>query len=298
MQLKDLLRGTGVAIITPFDKEGEVDFHALGNLIEYIIGNGVEYIVSLGTTGETPVLNRQEKIDIIDFTTRTIDKRVPLVIGVAGNNTRAVIEDLQHFPLAGADAILSASPYYNRPSQEGIYQHYEAIAKESPKPIILYNVPARTGRNMTAETTLRLAHHVENIAGIKEASGDLVQCMKILKDAPTHFAVISGDDALALPQIACGMTGLISVAANAFPATMSAMVQSALASDFLKSKAINDSLMDAYDLMFEENNPAGVKAVLTEMKIIQNYLRLPGIPVSGNLQMRINDLIASNPDLH
>lgn len=298
MEFKDLLRGTGVAIITPFDKEGEVDFHALGELIEYIIGNGVEYIVSLGTTGETPVLSHQEKIDVIDYTTRIINKRVPLVIGVAGNNTKAVIEDLHHFPLDGAEAILSASPYYNKPSQEGIFQHYQAIAKESPKPVILYNVPARTGRNMSAETTLRLAHHVDNICGIKEASGDLVQCMKILKDAPSHFAVVSGDDALALPQIACGMTGLISVAANSFPATMSAMVQSALSSDFAKAKALNDSLMDAYDLMFEENNPAGVKAILAEMKIIQNFLRLPGIPVSGSLQMRINNFIASNPGLH
>jgi len=298
MQLKNLLRGAGVAIITPFNKKLEVDFDALGNLLEYIIAGGIEYIVSLGTTGETPVLSKQEKKDIIDFTARTINKRVPLVVGVGGNNTSAVIEDLESFPLDEAVAVLSAGPYYSRPSQEGIFKHYQELARHSPKPILIYNVPARTGKNITAATTLRLAHEVENIGGIKEASGDIHQCMLILRDAPAHFAVVSGDDGLVLPQIACGMTGVVSVAANAFPKEVSTMINHALSSDFESAKKINDWLMDACQLMFEENNPAGVKAFLSEMKIIQNELRLPVVPVSADLHHRINKFLTQSEPVH
>jgi len=294
MELKELLRGTGVAIITPFKANGDVDFDALANLIEYIIGNGVEFIVSLGTTGETPVLSEQEKKDLILFTGRVIAKRVPLVVGVGGNNTKAVIEDLEQLPLDEAVAVLSASPYYNKPSQEGLFQHYRALAQNSPKPVILYNVPSRTGRNLNAETVLKLAAETDKIAGIKEAGGDFSQCIKILKNCPPGFFVVSGDDALAMPQIACGMTGVISVAANAFPKAMSDMIRASLLSNFKKAKEINDSLSDAYDLMFEENNPAGVKAFLAEMNIIKNVLRLPVTPVSSGLQHRIKTFMASS----
>lgn len=292
MEFKDLLRGTGVAIITPFKQNGDVDFDSLGNLIEYIISNGVEYIVSLGTTGETPVLSKSEKMDIVNFTATSIGKRVPLVVGIGGNNTREVVADLQMAPLQDAVAVLSASPYYSRPSQEGLFQHYLQLSKNSPRPVILYNVPSRTGRNLNADTVIRLAKESENIIGIKEAGGDFSQCMEILKKCPPGFVVVSGDDALAMPQIACGMTGVISVAANAFPRAMSDMVRHALSGNFSEAKVINDQLSDAYELMFEENNPAGVKAFLSEIGIIKNILRLPVVPVNTGLQHRIRALLA------
>ncbi|MCW5915768.1 MAG: 4-hydroxy-tetrahydrodipicolinate synthase [Ferruginibacter sp.] len=298
MEIKELLRGTGVAIITPFKENGDIDFDSLGNLIEYIIENGIEYIVSLGTTGETPVLSKREKIDIVNFTGTAISKRVPLVVGIGGNNTREVLEDLQDFPLQEAVAILSTSPYYSRPSQEGLFLHYMELAQASPKPILLYNVPSRTGRNLDADTVLRLAKASDNIIGIKEAGGDFSQCIRILKDCPSHFMVVSGDDALAMPQIACGMTGVISVAANAFPKAMSRMVQHALNSNFGDAKEVNDLLSDAYDLMFEENNPAGVKAFLSEQKLIKNVLRLPVSPVSTNLQHRIRTFMGESKLVH
>ncbi|MBA4167112.1 MAG: 4-hydroxy-tetrahydrodipicolinate synthase, partial [Chitinophagaceae bacterium] len=200
MSLRETLKGTGVAVVTPFNSRGEVDFDALEKVIESVITNGVEYIVTLGTTGETPTLSKEEKVDIIQFTYEKTKSRVPVIVGIGGNNTRELINDLETFPLDEATAVLSASPYYNKPSQEGLYQHYKAFAKVSPKPVLLYNVPGRTGRNMTAETTIRLANEVPNIAGIKEASGDMAQCMEILRDKPRDFLVVSGDDALALPQ--------------------------------------------------------------------------------------------------
>lgn len=294
MKLKELLKGTGVAIVTPFKVNGDVDFDGLANLIEYILGNGVEFIVSLGTTGETPVLSRQERIDIINFTGQVISKRVPLVVGIGGNNTSEVIDDLNKFPLQDAVAVLSTSPYYSRPSQEGLYQHYKELAHHSPKPIILYNVPSRTGRNLNAQTVLKLAKEEAHIIGIKEAGGDFGQCIKILKECNPDFLVLSGDDALAMPQIACGMTGVISVAANAFPKAMSTMIRASLQADFKKAKEWNDLLWEAYDLMFEENNPAGVKAFLAEMKIIQNRLRLPVVPVSTGLHHRINTFMTTS----
>ena len=211
MSLRKTLTGTGVAIITPFSNDLSVDYAALEKLINYIVDNGVNYIVTLGTTGETPVLSTDEKIEIIHFTQKLIAGRVPMVVGIGGNDTASVIKDLQTYPLEGAVAVLSASPYYNKPSQEGIYQHYKALAAASPKPIILYNVPGRTGRNMTAATTLKLAG-VKNIAGVKEASNDIQQAMEILKGRPDDFLVTSGDDDLVLPEMACGMDGVISVA--------------------------------------------------------------------------------------
>ena len=280
MSLKQVLKGTGVAVITPFKSNFEIDFKALGDVIDSLINGGVEYLVTLGTTGETPVLDNQEKIDIVNFTFEKVADRVPVVVGIGGNNTHELIQDLHKFPLDKAVAVLSASPYYNKPSQEGLYYHYKAIAEASPKPIILYNVPGRTGRNMSAETTLKLAHDVPNIVGLKEAGGDMAQCMLLLRDRPADFLVVSGDDALALPQLACGMDGVISVAANAYPRAFSDMVRNCLNGDFVSAKLLNDVLIDAYDLMFKENNPAGVKAFMTEQGLIQNYLRLPVVPLS------------------
>lgn len=283
MSLKTQLRGTGVALVTPFKKDLSVDFDALGKVIDAMIAGGVEYLITLGTTGETPTLEKQEKKDIVNYTFEKVDGRVPVVVGVGGNNTAELIKDLSYFPLEKATAVLSAAPYYNKPSQEGIFQHYKAVAEASPKPIILYNVPGRTGRNMSAATTVRLAHEVGNVAGMKEASGDMVQCMEILRDVPQDFLVVSGDDALAMAQIACGMDGVISVAANAFPKQFSDMVRAALNSDMKAAKNLNDPLLKAYDLMFAENNPSGVKAFMFEQGLIQNEVRLPVVPLSTGL---------------
>lgn len=286
MSLHQQLQGTGVAVITPFDADLRVDFDALGKVIDSLINGGVEYLVTLGTTGETPTLDKQEKLDIVKYTFEKVADRVPVVVGIGGNNTAELVKDLHHFPLEKAVAVLSASPNYNKPSQEGIYQHYKVLAAESPKPILLYNVPGRTGRNMTAETTLRLAE-VPNIGGMKEASGDMAQCMQLLRDLPKDFLLVSGDDALALPQLACGMHGVISVAANAFPAQFSNMVRACLANKFPEAKSINDKLINVYDLMFVENNPAGVKAFMTEMGLIGNYLRLPVVPLSEGVYSKV-----------
>ena len=291
MSLNNMLRGTGVAVITPFKSNFEIDFEALGKVIDHLIEGKVEYLVTLGTTGETPVLDKQEKLDIVNFTFEKVASRVPVVVGIGGNNTHELIQDLQKFPLEKAAAVLSASPYYNKPSQEGLFCHYKAIAEAWPKPIILYNVPGRTGRNMSAATTLKLAHEVPNIMGIKEASGDMAQCMTILRDKPADFQVVSGDDALALPQLACGMDGVISVAANAYPRAFSDMVRNCLNGHFAAAKTINDQLMDAYDLMFTENNPAGVKAFMFEQGLIGNHMRLPVVPLSKEVHEKVKTFL-------
>jgi 4-hydroxy-tetrahydrodipicolinate synthase len=287
MSIRDLLKGTGVALVTPFAKDGSVDYESLDKLINYVIQGGVQYVVTLGTTGETPTLSKQEKLDIIAATFTSVSARVPVVIGIGGNNTAEVVKDIESFPVEKAAAILSASPYYNKPSQEGIYQHYKAIASATNKPVILYNVPGRTGSNITAATTLRLANDIENIAGIKEASGNLNQCMEILKDKPQEFLVVSGDDNLAMAQIACGMRGVISVAANCFPKDFAAMVNAALESDFNEARALNNKMLGGYELLFAENNPAGVKAFLAELGVIQNNLRLPVVPLSQPVHDKI-----------
>ena len=273
------LSGTGVALVTPFRSNMEIDELALARVIEHVIAGGVEYIVTLGTTGETPTLSRDEKVRIAKFTLDVVNHRVPVVIGAGGSDTREVICEIERLPTDDSVALLSASPYYSKPSQEGIYQHYKTIAAASPKPVLIYNVPGRTARNVNVATILRLAD-VPNIAGIKEAGGDMAQCAMILKDCPSDFLVVSGDDALAFPQIAIGMRGVISVAANSFPAAFSNMVRAALAGDFKKAKKLNDGLIDGYDLLFVENNPAGVKAALAELGIIENNLRLPLVPLS------------------
>ncbi|UPK69017.1 4-hydroxy-tetrahydrodipicolinate synthase [Chitinophaga filiformis] len=281
------LRGTGVALVTPFKKDESIDWNALEKVIDHVISGGVDYVVSLGTTGETPTLSSEEKLDIMKFTFEKVNKRVPVVVGIGDYNTSDVVKRLQTCPLDEAVAVLSVAPYYSKPSQEGLFQHYKAVAAASPKPIILYNVPGRTGRNMTAQTTLRLANEVPNIVAMKEASGDMIQCMQIIKDKPKDFLVVSGDDALAFPQIATGMDGLISVAANYFAKDMAAMVKAALANDIPAARELHYKLQDSFDLMFEENNPAGVKAFMAEAGLIENVFRLPVVPVSAGLQSRI-----------
>lgn len=287
MSLRQTLKGTGVAIVTPFNEDESVDFNALEKVIDFTVGNGVNYIVSLGTTGETPTLSKQEKLDIVKFTIEKINNRVPVVVGIGGNNTKEIVSAVESFPLDKAVAVLSAAPYYNKPSQEGIFQHYKAIANASPKPIILYNVPGRTGRNMEPSTTLRLAKEVENIGGIKEAGNSIPQCMQILRDRPEDFLVVSGDDDLVLPELSAGIDGVISVAANCFPKEFSAMVQAGLKSDFATATKLNDPLIEVYNLLFTENNPAGVKAFLYELGLIKNVLRLPLVPLSDGVHQKI-----------
>lgn len=291
--LREILRGTGVALVTPFKEDKSIDFEALQELINFVIEGGVQYIVSLGTTGETPTLSKEEKLDVLQTTFTTVSARVPIVIGVGGNNTAEVIKELETLPVEKATAVLSASPYYNKPSQEGIFQHYKAVAEATRKPIILYNVPGRTGSNISAATTVRLANEIENIAGIKEASGNMAQCMQILCDKPEEFMVVSGDDNLTMAQIACGMDGVISVAANCFPKDFSSMVTEALAGNFLKARALNNSLLAGYELLFAENNPAGVKAFLAEQGILSNYLRLPLVPLSNGLHQQVRTYLST-----
>ncbi len=288
--LRQTLKGTGVALVTPFKKDKTIDFAALENLIEIQIAGGVDYLVTLGTTGESVVLSDQEKVEVFNCTVNKAKGRVPIVIGIGGNNTAKVIEDFKKFDLSKVTAILSVTPYYNKPSQEGLYQHYMALADAAPKPILLYNVPGRTGRNMTAATTLRLAAH-PNIVGIKEAGPEMAQTIAILKDRPSDFLVVSGDDEIVMAQIACGMDGVISVAANAFPKPFSDMIRYCMAGDFSMAKRLNDLLIEGYSYMYEENNPSGIKAYMFEQGIIENELRLPLVPVSAGLQQKIHDYL-------
>jgi 4-hydroxy-tetrahydrodipicolinate synthase len=294
MSLRETLRGTGVALITPFQSNTSIDYTALEKVIDFVIAGGVEYVVTLGTTGETPTLSKEEKKQIALFTYEKVAGRVPVVVGIGGNNTAELLQELASFPLDKAAAVLSASPYYSKPSQEGLFLHYKALAEASPKPLLLYNVPGRTGRNLSAATTIRLAREVKNVAGIKEASGDMAQCMEILRDKPDDFLVVSGDDALAFPQIACGMEGVISVAANGFPRPFSDMVRLALKGDLRGAKALNDRLIAGYEIMFAENNPAGVKGAMAEKGLIGNYVRLPVVPLSAGLQAKWKEYLAGN----
>lgn len=289
--LKNTLRGTGVALVTPF-KNQEIDFPALGKLIDFVIENGVNYVVTLGTTGETPTLNVSEKKDIIAFTYQHVNNRVPVIVGIGGNDTKAVCSDLEKFDLSQAAAVLSASPYYNKPTQEGLFLHYKALAAASPLPLLLYNVPGRTGRNMSASTTVKLANEVANIAGIKEASDDMNQCMELLRDCPRDFLIVSGDDALTLPQIACGFDGVISVAANCFPAQFSKMVQHALTNELAEARKLHYGLLEGYNLLFKENNPAGVKGFLYALGILENELRLPLTPATEQLLVSIRKFLS------
>ena len=282
--------GTGVAIITPFRNDKSIDFKSLEKLIEYLITKGVNYLVVLGTTGESVTLSKDEKHAVVDFVIETVNKRVPVVVGMSGNNTQEVINIISTFSFEGIDAILSVAPYYNKPSQEGIYQHFKAIASASPKPVILYNVPSRTGSNISEETTVRLAKNVKNIVAIKEASGNFSQLMQIIQNKPKDFDVISGDDAITLPLISIGGAGVISVVANAYPAQFSTMVDFALKGDFKKASEIHYRLFEMILALFEEGNPPGIKALLKIMNICANSVRLPLMPVSEKLFNKLENL--------
>lgn len=269
-----LLRGTGVALVTPF-KNGQVDYDGLQNVIEHVIAGGVEYVVSLGTTGETPTLSPSERLEVLDFTIKVVAQRVLIVAGFGGNNTQAVIDSIKSYDFKGVDAILSASPGYNKPTQEGIYQHFMAIEAVAPRPIVIYNVPGRTSSNISAETTVRLAHSSDKFIAIKEASGDLMQCMKIVRDKPTNFQLLSGDDALTLPMISFGATGIISVIANALPNEFSTMIRHALNGDFQTATQEHLALLEVNDLLYVEGNPTGIKAALAAQNICSREMRLP-----------------------
>lgn len=272
------LKGMGVALVTPFKADKSIDFDALGRIIEYQIQNGVDYLVVLGTTSENPTLSPDEREAIKVFVAERVQGRVPMVLGVGGNNTAAVVREAREVDPQHFSAILSVVPYYNKPSQEGIYQHYRAIAEASPLPVILYNVPGRTGVNMTAETTLRLAAEFPHIIAIKEASGNMVQVDEIIKHKPDDFMVISGDDAVTFPLITLGAVGVISVIGNAFPREFSRMVRLALAGDYAAARTIHHRFNDLFGLLFVDGNPAGVKCVLNAMGYCENELRLPLVP--------------------
>ena len=287
------LSGTGIAIVTPFLESGRVDFIGLEKLLNHIIGGGVDYIVVLGTTGESVVLSADEKIAVANFVKEKVDGRKPLVIGLGGNNTYAVADIIKNTDLSGYDAILSVSPYYNKPSQEGIYQHYKALSETSPLPIILYNVPGRTSSNITSETTLRLAHDFDNIIAIKEASGDMDQIMKIIKDRPKSFLVISGDDGLTLPMINMGADGVISVIGQAYPKEFSNLVRYALEGNQSSAIKIHNQLYDLLDPLYSNGNPAGIKAALKIMGICSDTLRLPLVNVEKETYQKLESLIKS-----
>jgi len=284
-------KGTGVAIVTPFKNDGSIDFAALGRVIDHVISGGVNYIVAMGTTGESVTITKDEKKALISYVIEYIDSRVPLIVGFGGNNTQEVINCIRHSNLSGLDGILSVAPYYNKPNQRGLFQHFKAIATCSSIPVIMYNVPARTCCNITSETTLELAKTCENIVGIKEASGDISQIMRIIKDKPDSFSVISGDDMMTIPLIAAGGSGVISVLANAFPNQCSELVNHALKNNFKTAREIQFRFLEIIELLFIEGNPAGVKAMLNIMSICSNILRLPLVPVSRNTYTRIQKAI-------
>lgn len=280
-----------MAIVTPFRNDGSIDFKSLGKLVEHVITNNITYLVVLGTTGETVTQTKDEKRAVIDCVIETNNNRIPVVVGLGGYNTREIVNNLRENSFEGIDAILSVAPYYNKPSQNGLYQHYKTIATASPVPVIMYNVPGRTCVNIDAETTLKLAHEVQNIIAIKEASGDLGQITKIIKGKPEDFLVISGDDALTLPIIALGGKGVISVLANAFPKEWSEMVALALDDNYKAARKIHLRFAEMIDELFIDGNPAGIKATLNVLNIVQNTLRLPLSPVSRSTHTRISRLV-------
>lgn len=287
------LKGMGVALITPFHTDKTIDFEALARLLEYQIKNGIDYLVVLATTAETATLTPQEQVQVRDFVVERVHGRVPLVLGVGSNNTMAVVEAVKTIDLSPFCAILSVVPYYNKPSQDGIYEHYKAIATACPIPIILYNVPGRTGTNMKPETCLRLARDFKNIIGVKEASGNISQMDEIIKNKPQDFMVISGDDAITFPLITLGACGVISVIGNAFPKEFSRMVRLALRGDYEKALKIHHRFSDLFSLLFVDGNPAGVKCVLNAMGYIENELRLPLVPTRITTYEKIREVLSS-----
>ena len=289
--MKVNFKGTGVAIVTPMKADFSVDEAALTKLVNHLIDGQVEYLVILGTTGESVTLNKTEKAQVTACVVKATGGRVPLVLGVGGNNTTEVVEQLKTTDFTGISALLSVSPSYNKPNQEGIYRHFEAIAKASPLPIILYNVPSRTGSNMTAETTLRLANDFPIFIGIKEASGNLEQCMRIAKSKPANFLLISGDDNLTIPMMSIGAKGVISVVANAFPYETSQAVRYALKEEFEKASATYFPLMEITDLLFADGSPGGVKAVLKMLGICGDSVRLPLMNINSTVEAKLNSLV-------
>ncbi|MBQ0016030.1 MAG: 4-hydroxy-tetrahydrodipicolinate synthase [Bacteroidales bacterium] len=288
---KSLFNGTGVAMITPFRKQETVDFFKLESLVSSLIEGGVDYIVALGTTSEAATLTASELSAVRECIVESVASRVPIVLGMGGNNTQTVLDNINHTNFDGFSAILSVAPYYNKPNQKGLYQHFHLIAEASPVPVILYNVPGRTGVNIAADTTLQLAtDHPGKVVAIKEASGNMSQIMQILRSKPEGFKVISGDDALTLPMIALGASGVISVAANALPHDMSAMVKLALKGDFKKAQALHYKMLPLMNAMFEEGNPTGVNALMEIEGLISNTLRLPLVKASKTLQSKITAL--------
>jgi 4-hydroxy-tetrahydrodipicolinate synthase len=280
-------RGTGVAVITPFKNDMSIDFASMGKIIEHIISGGVNYIVLLGTTGEASTISKDEKSALAAFTLEAIGGRVPMVLGIGGNNTSEIVSYIREADLEGVDAILSVAPYYNKPCQRGLFQHFRQISMASPVPVILYNIPSRTGSNILPETVLDLARECENIIGIKEASGSFENIMKIMRGKSDDFLVISGNDMELMPVAAAGGSGLISVLANAFPAVTSEIVQNALKYNFRSARELQIKYLEMTELLFTEGNPAGIKAIMSYTGLCQNNLRLPLMPVSRSLQGRI-----------
>ncbi len=285
------LKGLGVALVTPFKADESVDYEALNRLVDYLLQNGADYLVVLGTTAETPTLTEEEKRNIIKLVVAKVHRRIPIVLGVGGNCTRNVVQQLKQGDFEGIDAILSVVPYYNKPSQEGIYQHYKAIARATDLPVILYNVPGRTGVNMTAETTLRIAREFHNVIAVKEASGNITQMDDIIKNKPENFNVISGDDGITFPLITLGAIGVISVIGNAFPREFGRMVRLALSGDYASARIIHHRFTELFNLLFVDGNPAGVKSMLSMMGFLENKLRLPLVPTRITTYEKIREVL-------
>lgn len=284
-------KGTGVAIVTPFKNDSSIDFLSLGRLVEHLIDNSVDYLVVLGTTGESVTQSKDEKRAVIDHVIEVNNRKVPVVVGMGGNCTREIVDDITKNRFEGIDGILSVAPYYNKPSQTGIYDHFKTIAGASPVPVIIYNVPGRTSVNIEAATTIRLANEVRNIAAVKEASGNFEQIMQIIKNVPSGFQVISGDDTITLPVISIGGSGVISVLANAYPGKWSEMINNALKNNYRIAREIHYQFVDLISLLFTDGNPAGIKATLSIMGLIQNQLRLPLTPVSRQVFNQIKQAV-------
>ncbi len=280
-------KGTGVALVTPFDKHKNIDYPALTRLVNHVVAGGVDFLVVQGTTGETPVLSSAEKVSVLQTVLQANNTQVPVVLGIGGNNTADVINDFKTIDLSGVSAILSVTPYYSKPTQNGLYAHFKAVADNSALPIILYNVPSRTGVNLSADTCLRLANDCKNIVAVKEASGNWAQIMRIVKEKHENFTVLSGDDALAVPQISIGVEGAISVTANAFPTEFSAMIKAALAQDFESASKLHYKLLDFTESIFAENNPAGIKTALDVLEICGSDVRLPLCDIGGKNYVEI-----------
>ena len=289
--MDNIFKGLGIALVTPFTQSGAVDYDALRGLLRYQLDNGADFLCILATTGETPTLTKEEKSEIKKIAIDMAGVSVPILMGCGGNNTAAIIEELKTEDFYGIDGILSVCPYYNKPSQEGLYQHFKAIANATNMPVVLYNVPGRTGVNMKAETTVRLAEDCPNIVAIKEASGSLEQVDEIIKNKPAHFEVISGDDALTYPMVACGAVGVISVIGNALPKEFSKMLRLEMKGEFEAARKIHHKFTDLFSLLFVDGNPAGVKAVLHEMGFIENVLRLPLVPTRLTTLQRISSIL-------